>query len=51
MPKSKKDVVTEINNNKERSKQITNGIEDRVDKETRGKSGRLSGLGESSNKK
>ena len=50
MPKSKEDVSKEINNNKKMSKQSSEGIEDRADKETRGKSGRLSGLGERSDK-
>lgn len=50
MPKSKKDVSKEINNNREMSKQSNEGAKDNGDKETRGKSGRLSGLGESSDK-
>ena len=50
MPKSKKDVSKELNNNREMSKQSSESIKDRTDKETRGKSGRLSGLGESSDK-
>ena len=51
MPKSKKDVSKQINNNSHMSKQFSEGIKDRADKETRGKSGMLSGLGESSDKK
>lgn len=50
MPKSKKDVSKEISNNREMSKQLSEGIKDRADKETRGKSGRFSALGESSDK-
>jgi len=51
MPKSKKDVDLEINNNEDMSKQYREGIKDRSDKETRGKSGKLSGLGETTDKK
>ena len=51
MPKSKKDVAKEINNNKEMGKQLSEGVNNRSDKETRGKSGMLSGLGETSDKK
>ena len=50
MPKSKNDVSKEINNNRDMSKQVSGEIKARADKETRGKSGRLSGLGESSDK-
>ena len=51
MPKSKKDVDLEINNNEDMSKQFSENIKDRSEKETRGKSGKLSGLGETSDEK
>jgi hypothetical protein len=50
MPKSKGDVSKEIYNNKKEGNKVGEEISERADKETRGKSGRFSGLGETEHK-